>query len=102
MSDFEEYQREMLADVARVMGVPYSLFVVQQRENVFEDMVAECQRITGRRYRVSSAGMRRLLTIAMTRPVSISVIFSEWRYRFRHCRWGKYARHADIFMPKPR
>lgn len=102
MTGFEEYQRKMLADVARAMGVPYSILVAHQRENVFEDMVAECQRITGRSYRVSSAGMRRLLAIAMTRPVSVALVFGEWRYRFRHRRWGRYARYADIFLPKPR
>ena len=100
MTDFGEYQKKMHAEVARVMGIPYSMFVVSlPRENVFEDMVVECQRITGRSYRVSSAGVRRLLAIAMTRPVSISMVFGEWRRRVLRRVWGRAARYGEIFLP---
>lgn len=40
MSDYQDYQRKMLSDVTRVMGMPYNMFVLESRPNTFEIMVA--------------------------------------------------------------
>ncbi|WP_155246282.1 MULTISPECIES: hypothetical protein [Agrobacterium] len=100
MVDPEKPKSYFLWAAMAANALPSAMLGTPRYENTFEQMVRECQVLTGRSHRVSSAGMRRLLHLAMTRPISLSLLYGEWRQRTMLQRWGAIRRYGDVFFTK--
>ncbi len=103
MSDFEEYKRKLLAQVAAVMGLPYQVIANNSSYTsaVIEQCTIETMAITGRSHRVSAFGVYRLLRLSSAKRVPFDDLFMEWRRRVVTGKWGQEARlnRLGIYYP---
>ncbi|UYZ08569.1 hypothetical protein CFBP5507_06090 [Agrobacterium salinitolerans] len=101
MSDFEEYQQRLLAQVAEVMGLPYHAIARSYTSAAFERLTLEVMSITGRSHPVAARGIYRLLRLSTGKNASLMDLFEEWRRRVVTGKWGQEARlnRLGIYYP---
>ncbi|XHE14379.1 hypothetical protein PCC82_06495 [Agrobacterium deltaense] len=101
MSDFEEYQRKLMGQVAAVFGLPKHLIERSKGFAFFDRSIVEIMAVTGRKYKPCHRGAHRLLRLAERKQLAYRVLYDEWRRRVVTGKWGQEARlnRIGIYYP---